>query len=224
MLISALAVSCYSYFGQDAPDYEPMAFEIEFSYVRADEFVLNDAVALVEYADHVFIGMVNSISFAMINDVTGAAPTENCNPNHIILVTIYDVNVLAAYKGAQQETIRVMKPGGIRGYREREQLLLTIEAGNVSRYGTYHMLIYPDIPALAVGIPYLFIVQNLLADLDGYNHFVGIINSQQSFLEIADPFKSIDTFSNITVEAIISEFGETAFEVFLQNQEVFLNR
>lgn len=195
---------------------EPVIPEIKFSYRHGQELIFIDAAELVERAGHVFIGEVERIYFAVINDVTGRAPTKECNPRFLTLVTIYDVNVLTSYKGAQQSIMRVMTSGGIKGYRESEQLAIIMEAGAVSNDGEYRILINLDITPLEVGRAYLFTLRDLIVELDGYSNFVGLVSSYHSFLDLNDPFETVVYFSNISVESIISEFGETAFEEFLQ--------
>jgi len=185
--------------------------EIKFSYIVGDEFVLGDVVALVDHADHVFVGTVNSISFVVINNETGKAPTEACNPNRLTLATIYDVTVITAYKGAQQSNMRVAIQGGIKGYREREQLFVIIEAGATSLDGSFRIPIFDSAYPLEAGETYLFAVRDLIVELEGYSNFVGAINSIQSLIDIDDPFELVDTWSDISVESVISEFGPTAF-------------
>ena len=198
--------------------------EIMFAYVASDEFMLGDVASLAEFADHVFIGEVERISFAVINDETGKIPTDECNPNHLTLVTIYDVAVLSSYKGAQQRTIRVITPGGVRGYRETEQLATVAEARMTSIDGVYRIPIHSYASHLEVGRVYIFSVIDLIIELDGYSNFVGQINSRQSFLELDNPRNLIDNYTDISVESLIREFGETAFDEFMQNWESFQNR
>jgi hypothetical protein len=214
VFIAALA-ACSS--EPDVLYFEPVAPEIKFVYRHGQESIFTDATELVELADHVFIGEVERISFAVINDETGKAPTIECHPRFLTLITIYDVNVLTSYKGAQQSTMRIVTGGGIKGYRESEQLAIIMEAGAVSNDGEYRILIDLDIPPLEVGRAYLFSVCDLIVELDGYSNFVGVITSLHSFLDLNDPFKTMVYYSNITVESLISEFGESAFEEFLQN-------
>jgi hypothetical protein len=199
---------------------EPLTPEIKFSYRHGQELIFNDATELVELADHVFIGEVERISFAVMNEETGKAPTEECHPIFLTLITIYDVNVLTSYKGVQQSTMRIATGGGIKGYRESEQLAIIMEAGAVSNDGEYRILINLDIAPLEVGRAYLFTVQDLIVELDGYSNFVGVISSLHSFLDLSNPFETMVYFSNITVESLISEFGEAAFEEFLQNRQL----
>ena len=188
--------------------------DIEFSYVVGSEVMFENATALAERADRVFIGEVERISFDVVNIVTGRAPTAMCDPIHITLVTIYDVIVYASYKGVNQDVIRVIRGGGIKGYREHEQLSIKMEAGLRSLDGIYRIRIYPEITPLDVGRAYLFAVLDLVIELDGYNNFVGMINSLQSFIELSDPLITIDNFSNISVASLVSEFGETALAEF----------
>ena len=183
--------------------------EIKFSYIHA-QTSLYGSESLVNRANHVFVGKVNNISFVVINNETGKAPTEECNPNRLTLATIYDVTVVTAYKGAEQSTMRVLIQGGIKGYREREQLFVTMEAGAVSPDGSYRILI-SDFSPLAVGEFYLFAMLDLDVELDGYSNFVGIVNTKQSVFDLYNPFELVDTWSDISVESVISEFGPTAF-------------
>jgi len=190
---------------------------IEWIYRTGDEVMYSDAAALTEIADHVFTGVVDNISFAIINDETGVSPTEECNPNHLILITIYDVIVLTNYKGAEQHIMRVVTQGGIKGYREEEQLSLLMEGGIVSRDGESRIFIYRALFPLEKGEAYLFVVMDLIVELDGYRNFVGILNSRQSLLDLDNPFEAVDDFSNITVRSVISEFGDVAFEEHWEN-------
>lgn len=190
---------------------ESVTHRIEFAYIVGDEYMVSDTTALVDISNHVFVGEVESISFAIINDDTGKAPTAECNPSHLILITIYDVRVITAYKGADQATMRVITQGGIKGYREQEQLSVTMEAGARSLDGAYRVLIAPEISSLYVGESYLFAVQDLIVELDGYSNFVGVINSLQSLLNLDNPYYMVDDFSSISVESLISDFGTTAF-------------
>jgi hypothetical protein len=199
---------------------------LEFVYTMADEMLFGDVTALVEHVDHVFVGEVESISFAVINDVTGRIPTENCNPDFLTLITIYDVTVLFSYMGAQQTAMRVVVPGGVRGYREDEQLSAVLEAGALafSVDGIYRVPVHIYASFLEIGGVYLFAVLDLDIEMDGYSNFVGRVNSLQSFFDLNDPFdKSMDNFSNITIESLIGEFGEVAFEEFMQNMQ-YINR
>ena len=190
---------------------------IEYEYQARDEIAFSDAAELVEAADHVFTGVVDNISFAVINDETGKAPTQECNPSHLTLVTINDVIVLENYKGAERRVMRVMTQGGIKGYREDEQLFLLIGAGVVSPDGKHRILVDHEVSPLEEGDVYLFVVLNLIVEFEGYRNFVGVINSRQALLDLDNPFEEIDNFSSITVESIISEFGESAFEGHWEN-------
>jgi hypothetical protein len=191
--------------------------EVKFEYVMTDEMLFGNVIQLVESADHVFVGEVENISFAVINDVTGRTPTENCNPDFLTLVTIYDVSVLFSYMGAQQTITRIITPGGVRGYREYEQFSLIMDMG-VGAIPIHSSSVY-----LELGGVYLFVVLDLDIEIDGYNNFVGRVNSLQSFFDLGDPLKSVDNFSDITVKNIINEFGTNAFEEFTQNRQFFRN-
>lgn len=203
---------------------QPALHEVEFVYFTADELMFGSVASLVENSDHVFLGKVESISFAVINNVTGRTPTEDCNPNFLTLITIYDVSVVLSYTGAQRTPMRVITPGGVRGYREREQLSTIMDAGAISFDGMYRIPVHLYATSLEPGEAYLFAVLDLDIEIDGYSNFVGMVNSRQSFFDLDDPFELIDDFSGITVETIISEFGETAFEEFVQNVQLFENR
>ena len=185
--------------------------EIKFGYIMLDEFMLGDVAQLINHANHVFTGKVESISFAVINNETGKAPTEECNPSRLTLVTIYDVAVTTAYKGAEQSIMRFLVQGGIKGYREYEQLFVTMEAGVALFAGSYRIMTLPELSALEKGETYLFAALDLIVELDGYSNFVGIVNTKQSVFDLYDPFELVDTWSDISVESIISEFGPTAF-------------
>jgi len=189
----------------------------KYIYRTGDEVTYDNVSELIEIADHVFTGVVENISFAIINDETGKPPTEACNPNHVILITIYDVVVMSNYKGAEQHIMRVATQGGIRGYREEEQLYLLMHEGIVSLDGEYRILIDRGLSPLEKDESYLFVVIDLIIELDGNRSFVGILNSYQSLLDLDNPFEEVDSFSNITVRSIISEFGITAFEEHWEN-------
>jgi hypothetical protein len=195
--------------GCESSNY-PEIQEVEFVYIAADELLFGDVVALVESADHVFIGEVKNISFAVINDVTGRTPTENCNPDFLTLITIHDVSVLFSYMGVQQTTTRIITQGGIRGYREDEQFSL------VMNMGAGAIPIHSSSVFLELGGVYLFVVLDLDIEIEGCSNFVGRVNSLQSFFDLGDPLKSVDNFSDITVKTIINEFGANAFEDFSQ--------
>ena len=191
--------------------------EVKFEYVMTDEMLFGNVIQLVESADHVFVGEVENISFAVINDVTGRTPTENGNPDFLTLVTIYDVSVLFSYMGAQQTITRIITPGGVRGYREYKQFSL------VMGMGAGAIPIHSSSTSLELGGVYLFVVLDLDIEIDGYNSFVGRVNSLQSFFDLGEPLKSVDNFSDITVKNIINEFGANAFEEFTQNRQFFRN-
>ena len=188
---------------------------IEFTYSMGSEILFDTTEELVRVVDYVFVGVIDSISFSVVNSVTGRAPTANCNPSHLRLITIYDVNVLVAYKGAERDAIRLLLPGGIRGYREMEQLAAMQEAGLRSHDGVYRISIFPRISPLEVGVAYLFSVIDLSVDIYGYSNFVGIHNSVQSLINLNNPFEVVDDYSGTSAQAIINEFGDSAFNKLL---------
>ena len=164
-------------------------FSIEFVYTMGDEILFQTAEELLAHVDHVFVGRVERVSFTILNDETGRAPTEECNPHHLALVTIYDVAVLTAHRGAQQSTMRVATLGGTMGYRESEQLSLLVEAGLIAVDGVYHVPINIYASDLRAGEVFMFAVPDIDVELDGYSAFVGRVNSRQSFIDLDDPLK-----------------------------------
>ena len=212
LLISLLVAMLAACTPEQLALYNDLAnHEIQFGYVMLDEFMLGDVAELVDFADHVFTGKVESISFAVINDVTGKAPAEECNPRYLRLITIYDVAVINAYNGADRSTMRFLVQGGIKGYREHEQLFVTMEAGVALFAGSYRIMTLHELSALEAGETYLFVALDLEVELDGYSNFIGIVNTKQSVYDLYNPFELVDTWSDISVESIISEFGPTAF-------------
>ncbi|MCL2547268.1 MAG: hypothetical protein FWE06_08800 [Oscillospiraceae bacterium] len=185
---------------------------VEYVYIHSDAPIFTETEELVNVADHVFVGEVMSISFAVINSETGRAPTPDCEKGLLRLGTTYDVRVITAYKGAGREVMRIRVSGGIKGYREQEQLALIREAGAHNWDGVYYIPIEHNIAPLEVSGTYLFTVVDLVVELEGYSNFVGLLNTEQSLLDLDDPFETTDAFTDVSVKAIISEFGEGAFE------------
>jgi len=191
--------------------------EVEFTYIHGEDYYFSTVEDLVTRVDHVFVGTVTDMSFNVISTETGRAPTPECNPERLSLGRTYYVTVLTAYKGAERDVMRVTVDGGIKGYREEEQLALIQEAGAHYWDGVYRIPIEVGLYPLEMGETYLFAVLDLRIELDGYSDFVGIVNATQSLLELNDPFEIVHDNSGLSAEAIISEFGEEAFEEHWEN-------
>jgi len=76
-------------------------------------------------------------------------------------------------------------------------LLLLMEEGIVSRDGESRTFIYRALFPLEKGEAYLFVVMDLIVELDGYRNFVGVLNSRQSLLDLDSPFEAVDDFPEI---------------------------
>jgi hypothetical protein len=208
--------------------------EIKYGVITGDWFLFPELHELIERTDVAVIGKVTGVSFDIVDKRTGHSPTENKKEEYIAhfgddvvpwalweLITIYDVDIISTYKSSYAETIQIRIPGGIKDYREEEQLA-------ISRKHDINFVIYHKDYAdkFEVGETYLFALTRLPS-----GHYTPL-NPTQGIYCINNPFekqtscgvkygsgyyyKSTNEYGSPLISAydIISSFGDEAWDTF----------
>ena len=223
--------------GINDPDPAQTVAYSDYASVQSDWLVWKTAKEMVEfeYAHQAFIGKITGISFQVHDRSTGLPPEEGAlekhvrergveaNPEWIFeLVTIYDVEVIAQYKGETASKLQFKMMGGLRDVRVEEQLAVMKE------YGLKYIHLLEDSPEIKIGGTYLLVLGQL------GNGLPSPLNPIQAIYDLRDPFQK-NTFSRelpeppgsyydkswdentgsfISARDVISAFGEEKWDVF----------
>lgn len=166
-------------------------YPIQQNIIEADWPVYFSAEQLIEGNDIIVSGKVTGISFAMLDKNT-AKPVED-GVYGAELCTIYDVDVLNAYKGYSDEKLQIRMQGGLKGVEDDKQIEVLKEHGD-------NTISYLDnVPQIEVGEEYLFILGQFEDTLPC------IIFPQQTAFPLKDR-TSKEKYSNASVDDIIWQF------------------
>lgn len=149
--------------------------------------------ALDEATDNVFEAELVDITFAVINIRTGEVVHTPSEDAHLMLYTIYEVEVQHVYKGNNGGNMYIAVLGGIQGYNDAYQISLMEECGMLEN--NVGIPILEGSTPLEMGTEYLFAT----CDFNGYYQCVP--NLKQFAYEIDaennETSNSVFTYSNI---------------------------
>lgn len=165
--------------------------ENENPHLSAEEIVKNEEV--------ICTGKVTNISFEVLDLDTCQPPTENSVDMKIDLYTIYDIELIDAYKGTVGQKFRLLDRGGIKGYRVSEQLEALHNSEYINNKNT--IIVWDDPPEINVGEEYLFVMRH--SDYDRPYFFC---HHNQTAFRLSDPDYK-ESYSNASVNDILECLG-----------------
>ncbi len=156
--------------GEYPDDIVRTASEYDKIKLTADWPYYSTAKELADAATHIYSGTVTDISFAVIDYKTGKEDgSPQSKSTNRMLYTVYTVGDIVSRKGETAGTVKICKPGGIAGYKEKEQYDLLTSSG-LNYEG---IPVYDDNCSLCIGENYLFCVKR------GYGDYDNVVNLTQ---------------------------------------------
>lgn len=169
--------------------------DLNYRILSADWQIYGSIEDLVNAGDVVVLGEVTELSFEILDITTAEPPTEDSNADNCYLYTIYELDVLASYKGCSTDKIKMRVIGGQEGIKLDEQISIL---GEGVKYG---IPLLENAPSINIGETYLFVLYQ-------YGDTIPtIINVDQSVYETKRPLTK-ERYSNASFKDIISFFGE----------------
>jgi hypothetical protein len=190
--LSSCAVNDVS--SEDPPESESAE---SYTAISGDWDVYTSAASLTNAASLVFTGRVTGISFQMLDMLTAQPPTDETRKELNRLNTVFDIDVIMAYKGDISGSTLFRIDSGMKGYREGEQMALT-QSRTVS--------FWSEMPEIQIGETYLFV----LYQQEG--HIPYPINIDQFSYHLGDPFAA-DSF-RVSAKSVVSHFGTDKWDDF----------
>lgn len=180
---------------------------VKYSVISANFRVFEEAQALIEAADLVFVGKVVSRSFQILDYMTGLPPTEKTEEIDKILCTIYTVEVITSYKGGYSRTINIRTQGGVKGecLSEQFQVLKTVSSNVIP--------IMDGMPQIRIGEKFLF----SLIEFEGTDPV--LLNPGQGVIPIENAITE-DEYKLLSTKDIISYFGEEQWSTFKSDNHI----
>lgn len=193
------------------------AGSVAFVYPQTHWILNPDVQDLVDEADLVFTGQISDISFKMLDTMTGLPPTEETDEINCFMVTMYDVDIITAYKGNPTKSMQVKIWSGIKGYREEEQKEIAKDRG------IKYIQILAELPKMRIGKTFLFAV------MKGEDCTAFISNPYQCIYDLHDPFIKRGFYEQdkyylgkkdesgspiISAKDVIMTFGEDKWDAF----------
>ena len=170
----------------------------------ADERFYYNENELIDKAKFIVLGEVANISFEVLNCKILESPDDI--PQYEFS-TIYEINVIELYKGDYKKTIKVIQPGGIEGYKEKEQIELIknkkeylFDEDSIKEIGdNWSIPIYYGAPIMKEGEIYLLAL----------NEYGYLLNSNQALYQYKseNPFEEKDSHSTLSMYSILTELN-----------------
>jgi len=232
VFIMAILSSCINKETTDGTKPETTG-PIEYGSIQADWDVYKNANDITEFANTVYIGKVNGISFRIEDPRTGQPPAKDAKEKYKIefnedlepwmlycLTTLYNVEVISTLKGENIASVQIRVAGGLEGYREEEQITASRE------YGINTLYFSRNATEIKIGETYLFVLYKF------DNCAPTPVNINQSIYNIQDPLikhtlynhddetkyysGNMDKYGNplISAKDVISAFGEDKWDAF----------
>lgn len=206
MVVALLLLSSCSSTGNVSPSptasESHVVTEVTYNTMSADWPVYNDVEELVAAGDEILIGSVTSISYQVLDIRTAEPVTEETEDEYRYFYTIYDVDVVTSYKGSAHDTVKVRMLGGQEGTRVNEQLTALGEDA-------------ADGIPLMEGMPIIDVGESCLFVLHQYENTIPtLVNVDQGVYDLIEPYGGEDEVSSITLQDIISFFGEEQWNDF----------
>lgn len=175
--------------------------EIHYNLISADWPVYKDVKELTNAGNIIVLGKITDISFEILDRTTAKPPTSDSETENCYLNTIYNVEVITAYKGNSAGTIKVRMLGGLEGVYVKEQIAVLGDKANKG------IPIMDGSPNLEIGQTYLFVLYQYSDTMPT------LVNVQQGVYGIDDPLAK-DDHSYVSLKEIISSFGEDNWVAF----------
>ncbi|MCL2508204.1 MAG: hypothetical protein FWF05_03405 [Oscillospiraceae bacterium] len=188
--------------------------EVLYGNISSMWYPHKNAEELVESADAVIIGKVSGISFQILDATTGMPPDEKTEERHRRLWTIYDINILTAYKGSESSSLKIKTDGGLKDYRVEEQLELIKDLTPPNNI----IAVSGETSMIKMGETYLF----TLSQSRNWEFF-NVMTPSQSIHNLKNPFGKGEAVasqenqrgsSTITAKDVISVFGQDKWDAF----------
>ena len=175
--------------------------KVIYKSIKADWPVYEDLEDLVKAGNVILLGKVTDISFQVLDDRTGQAPSEETEEVDRNLYTIYDIDVITSYKGDSFEPIKIRALGGLENLYIKEQLKALEEE-------TKKLITFvKGRPNITIDETYLFVLSQYEETMPT------LVNMEQGVYDTRDPHKK-DWYSILSAKDIISSFGEDKWDEF----------
>ncbi|NLZ82336.1 MAG: hypothetical protein GX915_01565, partial [Clostridiales bacterium] len=175
--------------------------KVIYKSIKADWPVYEDLEDLVKAGNVILLGKVTDISFQVLDDRTGQAPSEETEEVDRNLYTIYDIDVITSYKGDSFEPIKIRALGGLENLYIKEQLKALEEE-------TKKLITFvKGRPNITIDETYLFVLSQYEETMPT------LVNMEQGVYDTRDPHKK-DWYSFFSAKDIISSFGEDKWDEF----------
>lgn len=133
-----------------ATQYNP-----KITHLHADWPSYDSIATLVDVADNVFEGKITNIDFDIVDIYTGESAKPEDDVSRLQLYTIYEVDIIDVYKGANADKAYIMVMGGMAGYKENEQCKA------MDKFGIFNedigISVLDNVDSLKIGDSYLFL-------------------------------------------------------------------
>jgi len=169
--------------------------EIKITPISADWPYYSTVDSLVLASSNVFEGKITDIRFDVIDLKTGEFASKDTKASSMFLYTIYEVEVSNSYKGICTSKVYIKIIGGMKGYKEADQLT------KMKEFGIYNekngIMVLSNIESLDIGKSYMFITTGQIGDCHS------IINSEQFAYDITGEEKT-NTFGYNEIKACLT--------------------
>ena len=145
--------------------------ETKYGVMNVDYFIWDNVKEMLEETEKinttVLSGKVTGISFQVLDKKTGKVPTKEEKEKYELeyghnldnydiyeLITLYDIDVDATYKGEKAESAKIKMMGGLKDFKEEEQL------AELKKYEMDYIVYQEPSYKMDIGETYLFVLGN----------------------------------------------------------------
>ena len=152
--------------------------DVKITYFHADWPYYQSLDSLTAAANNIFEGKVTNIFFDVVNMTTGESADKSDDPLVCMLYTIYEVEMIASYKGVNDGKAYIKVEGGIQGFKEAEQCEVMQKAGVFDE--NTGIRVCDSFAPLTLGDTYLFLTNKRATT------YHTIINTDQFAFKLGD--------------------------------------